>query len=199
MVLDIERPFRCNLNNPSMMVNPHSTALPTWFGPPIPGRPSSPLASALSNRLRGAKDRPERHPIVVIDDDKASRESLEFILGDEYDITTCASAKAGIEAIHEDVCAVILDVRMPEQDGFSACSQIRQKVADIPVIFYSAYQSAKDPYEIINDHRPFAYVVKGEDLQKLVKLVGMAVKIQAMNVYNRKLIQKLQRSQSPTR
>jgi DNA-binding NtrC family response regulator len=135
----------------------------------------------------------------VIDDDKASRESLAFILGDEYDITTCASAKAGLDAIHEDVCAVILDVRMPEQDGFSACSQIRQKVADIPVIFYSAYQSAKDPYEIINDHRPFAYVVKGEDLQKLVRLVGMAVKIQAMNVYNRKLIQKLQRSQNPAR
>jgi DNA-binding NtrC family response regulator len=129
---------------------------------------------------------------VVIDDDKGSRESLAFILGDQYEVTTCASGKDGVDAINEDVCAVILDVRMPEQDGFSTCNEIRQKIPDVPIIFYSAYQSAKDPYEIINDHRPFGYVVKGDDLQKLVKLVSLAVKLQAMVVHNRKLIQKLQ-------
>jgi DNA-binding NtrC family response regulator len=159
----------------------------------------SALETALSKRLRGGRASPDRHPIVVIDDDETSRNSLAFILADQYHVTVCASAKEGVAAVHEDVCAVILDVRMPEQDGFSACAEIRQKVPDVPVIFYSAYQSVKDPYEIINDHHPFGYVTKGDDLQKIVKLVNMAVKIHSTVVYNRKLIHNLKNTQDPAR
>jgi len=156
-------------------------------------RRSSPgLENALSNRARGNDATPERPVILVIDDDKASRESLSFIFGDQYEVITCISAKKGVAAVHEDVCAVILDVRMPEQDGFSACDEIRRSFPDMPIIFYSAYQSAKDPLDIINDHHPFAYVVKGGDLQRLVKLVGLAVQIQSIIVRNRKLIRRLQ-------
>jgi DNA-binding NtrC family response regulator len=156
-------------------------------------RRSSPgLENALASRNRRSVTSPERYPILVIDDDKASRDSLSFVFGDQYDVSTYGSAKDGVAAVHEDICAVILDVRMPEQDGFSACDEIRKAFPDMPIIFYSAYQSAKDPMEVINDHRPFAYVVKDGDLKRLVELVGLAVQIQSIIVRNRKLIRKLQ-------
>ena len=162
-------------------------------------RTSSALGNALAGRLRASAPPSDRHAILVIDDDKASRESLEFIFGDQYELIMCGSAKEGIAAVHEDICAVILDVRMPEQDGFSACEEIRKKFPDMPVIFYSAYQSAKDPIEIINDYHPLGYVVKGGDLQRLVKLVALAVQLQSIVVQNRKLIRRLQASKGPAR
>ena len=162
-------------------------------------RPASALENALSSRPRASSAPPARNPIVIIDDDKASRDSLSFVFKDLYDVTIYASAREGVAAVNEDTCAVILDVRMPDQDGFEACDEIRKRFSDIPVIFYSAYQSAKDPIAIINDHHPFAYVVKGGDLDRLVKLVGLAVQLQAIVVNNRKLIRRLQAAKEPAR
>jgi DNA-binding NtrC family response regulator len=162
-------------------------------------RSSSPLEAALSNRSHRNSASRERHPVVVIDDDKASRESLAFVLGDQYEVITCATAKDGVAAVHEDICVVIIDVRMPEQDGFATCDEIRRKCEDIPVIFYSAYQGAKDPMDIINDHRPFAYVVKGGNLNRLIDVVRLAVQLQSMVIQNRKIIRRLQPSKNTVR
>lgn len=159
----------------------------------------SSLENALAKRTRSGGAAPDRPPIVVIDDDEPSRRSLAFALGDRYNVILCGSGREGVAAVHEDICAVILDVRMPEQDGFSVCTEIRSRIPEVPIIFYSAYQNAKDPYEIINDHHPFGYVAKGDDLQKLVKLVDMAVRLQSIIVYNRKLIRQLKSKQDPAR
>ena len=166
----------------------------------VQGRSPTGLENALANRNKGGgAAAPVRYPIVVVDDDKSSRASLALTLGDQYEVITCASAKEGVAAVHEEICAVILDVRMPEQDGFWACDQIRRIVPDMPIIFYSAYQNAKDPIDIINDHHPFAYVVKDGDLQRLLRLIGMAVGIQSVIVKNRKLLRKLQAARDAAR
>lgn len=165
----------------------------------VQGRSTSGLGDALANRGKGAEAAPVRYPILVIDDDKSSRSSLALTLGDKFEVITCASAKEGVAAVHEDICAVILDVRMPEQDGFWACDEIRRIIPDMPIIFYSAYQNAKDPIDIINDHRPFAYVVKDGDLQRLLRLVTTAVSIQSVIVKNRKLLARLQAARDAAR
>jgi DNA-binding NtrC family response regulator len=154
---------------------------------------------AFLTRRRGHARLAERHPVVAIDDDTSIRESLRLHLGDRYQLTLCASAREGVNAVDEETCAVILDVKMPGEDGFWACTEIRKKVLDVPVIFYSAYQNLKNPYAIINEHRPFGYVDKGDDIQKLVQMVDTAVKLQAMIVANRKLIQNLEKANSRAR
>ncbi|WP_437514872.1 response regulator [Sorangium sp. So ce1099] len=123
---------------------------------------------------RDASDTSRPH-VVVVDDDAAIRKSLSGLLGATYQITTCASAKEGVHAVHEETCAVILDVKMGRYDGFWACDQIRRKCSDVPVIFYSAYQDAKDPYDIINEHRPFGYITKSGDIKRLLDAVQAAV------------------------
>src|SRR4051812_26266491 len=93
-----------------------------------------------------AKDGAPRPLVMVIDDDAATRESLEYVLKSKYDLLLCASAKEGLAAFRDDVCVVILDVKMKAHDGFWACDELRKRQIDIPIIFYSAYQSLKDPY-----------------------------------------------------
>jgi DNA-binding NtrC family response regulator len=138
------------------------------------------------------EDEPEKHHVVVvIDDDITIRESLAFLLSDFYDVSTFGSAKDGVTSITEDVCAVVLDVKMPGHDGFWACNEIRKRVPNMPVIFYSAYQNLKDPYAIINDHRPFGYVAKGDDVQRLLEMLKAAVELQSMIVANQRLLRAL--------
>lgn len=77
--------------------------------------------------------------ILVVDDEEKIRAIIrkygEF---EGYDI---AEAKDGMEAVRlcreQDFDVVILDVMMPELDGFSACREIK-KIKNMPVIMLSA-------------------------------------------------------------
>ena len=77
--------------------------------------------------------------ILVVDDEEKIRAIIrkygEF---EGYDIT---EAKDGMEAVklcrEQDFDVIILDIMMPELDGFSTCREIR-KTKNIPVIMLSA-------------------------------------------------------------
>jgi DNA-binding NtrC family response regulator len=152
--------------------------------------------SLLKQSEANADSRP--HCVIVVDDDPSIRESLVFLLGNDYDVVACASAKEGVEIIHDDVCAVILDVRMPGEDGFWACAEIRKKFPDMPVIFYSAYQDVKDPIQVINEHRPFGYISKGVEVDRLITMLRSAVEFRASRLSAKRMLHKLESERSTT-
>jgi DNA-binding NtrC family response regulator len=131
----------------------------------------------LEDLLQSKVDHPAGLPVVVvIDDDAGIRSSLETVLKAKYDVRTCADALQGVRAVDKNTSCVILDVRMPTHDGFWVCKHLRRRAPDVPIIFFSAYQDVKDPYEIINEFHPFGYVVKGDTLSALLRLVASAIK-----------------------
>ncbi len=151
--------------------------------------------------LLGSRGRPKQSaetraaaakaPVLVVDDDDAIRAALILLLEDTYEILAHASAQQGVAAMRDDVCAVILDVKMKGEDGFWACDRLREKHPDIPIIFYSAYQDVKDPYRIINEHRPFAYLPKGSDASRLLKSLDHAVQLYSIALRSRRLIESM--------
>lgn len=158
------------------------------------------LDSLLSSRSRQKpeqKSAVERAPVLIIDDDAGIRMALTALLSDHYDVIACASAQEGVAAMHGDVCAVILDVKMQVHDGFWACDRIRERWPEIPVIFYSAFQDAKDPYRIINEHRPFAYLPKGSDETRLLKTLEHAVRLYSIALKSRKMMDAFQEKAQP--
>lgn len=132
--------------------------------------------------------------ILVVDDDPAIRDALGTVLADAYTVVTCASAREAVSAVSDETMAVILDIKMKGHDGFWASDKIREKHPHLPIIFYSAYQDAKDPYRIINEHRPFAYLGKDGDIQSLRTTIDQAVRLYEMIVSNEKLIERLRRA-----
>jgi DNA-binding NtrC family response regulator len=118
----------------------------------------------------------DRPIIVVVDDDALVRSSLETVLQDKYDVRSCSNGLEGVRTVDDNTSCVILDVRMPTHDGFWVCKHLRRRAPDVPIIFYSAYQDVKDPYEIINEYHPYGYVVKGDTLASLLSLVANAVR-----------------------
>jgi len=155
------------------------------------------LLGSRSGQDQEQKSTAERAPVLIIDDDAGIRAGLTALLSDHYDVIVCASAQEGVAAMHGDVCAVILDVKMHVHDGFWACDRIREKWPEIPVIFYSAFQDAKDPYRIINEHRPFAYLPKGSDEIRLLKTIEHAVRLYSIALKSRKLMDTFQQKAQP--
>ncbi|XYH94764.1 two-component system response regulator [Sorangium sp. So ce1128] len=145
---------------------------------------------------RPDREKPEstRLPLVlVVDEDESSWQELGALLSERYRLVVCASALDAVAAFTEDTCAVIIDVRMSGQDGFWVCDQIRKMQPEVPVIFYSAYQDEKDSFEVINAHRPFAYVDKHGAAQKLLDALEKATRIFQSTLRSRRIIERLQR------
>ncbi|MEW6579612.1 MAG: response regulator [Chloroflexota bacterium] len=83
--------------------------------------------------------------ILVVDDESDTLRLLHTILQiSGFDpITTLNSADAIGLAERERPDVVLLDIMMPQPDGFVLCKQMRQNPAtkDLPIIFVTAYQS----------------------------------------------------------
>jgi DNA-binding NtrC family response regulator len=126
--------------------------------------------------------------VLVVDDDANIRRSLELLLQTRYRVKTCPGAAEAIPEIDERVAVVVLDVKMTGLDGFGAYREMRAKDVDLPIIFYSAYQDIKDPYEIINEYRPFGYITKGADHTMLLDSIAAAVEQRARAMRHRNLI-----------
>ena len=134
----------------------------------------------------------KRRPLVlVVDDDENMRASLDLVLSRSYRVKTCASGADGVAAISDDVSVVILDVKMSGMDGFAAYHEMRKMDADLPIIFYSAYQDVKDPYKIINEFRPFGYITKGDDHADLLRGVAAAIEQRGRAVRHRDILSDL--------
>jgi adenylate cyclase len=86
--------------------------------------------------------------ILVIEDTPANIQTLSAILKQEgYQISIATNGRLGLEAlerIRPDL--ILLDIMMPEMDGFETCRRIKASEAwrDIPVIFLTAKTDTAD-------------------------------------------------------
>ncbi len=131
--------------------------------------------------------------LLIIDDDPGLRESIEITLRSRYDLTMCSSGSEGVREMNSDIFCVILDIKMTGMDGFETFRQLKDEYPDVPIIFHSAYQDLKNPLEIMNDYRPFAYVKKGTSFAELMATIHSAVEHSRQIMKNAILISELER------
>ena len=132
--------------------------------------------------------------ILVIDDDSRVLDDLEFALRKKYKVRLCSSGEEGLAAISPDVHAVILDIKMKDKDGFWTFKELKKHFIHLPIIFHTAYQDIKDPFDIMNEFRPFGYISKGDDFMRLQTSIESAVDYYAKILENKTLYQDLQKA-----
>lgn len=80
--------------------------------------------------------------ILIVDDEPGARDTLEALLSPEgYHITFACNGKEGLEKAAElTPSLLLLDVMMPEMDGFEVCRRIRANpvLAQVPIIMITA-------------------------------------------------------------
>jgi len=89
----------------------------------------------------------ERHTILVVDDTPANLSLLSHLLKDKYRIKV---ANSGVKALELAAAAppdlVLLDIMMPEMDGYEVCRRLKAADAtrSVPVIFLTAKNETED-------------------------------------------------------
>ena len=79
---------------------------------------------------------------LIIDDDKTNRQLFARVIESYgYDVLAITSGAEAIQVLESrNVHIVLLDVMMPDENGFDICRQIKaeSKTADIPVVLMTA-------------------------------------------------------------
>ena len=77
--------------------------------------------------------------ILVVDDEQAIVDILKFNLTREgYEVVECYDGKSGYEtALSEKPDLILLDVMLPEMDGFEVCRKLRNEIST-PIIMITA-------------------------------------------------------------
>jgi sigma-B regulation protein RsbU (phosphoserine phosphatase) len=85
--------------------------------------------------------------VLIIDDTPANIQILHEIFRDEYDIYFATSGADGIAVAHRELPdLILLDIMMPEMDGYEACAILKSDsvTMSIPVIFVTAMGEEED-------------------------------------------------------
>ena len=87
--------------------------------------------------------------VLVIDDKRANQLALDALLSADYNLVFANSGPQGIALVHKvpAIDVILMDVQMPEMDGFEAAREIKNLPAgkDIPIIFVTAVFN-EDPF-----------------------------------------------------
>ena len=84
--------------------------------------------------------------ILVTEDDKHTRKLLEAVLkAENYTVSTAENGRVALEVIdREHIDLVVLDVMMPEIDGYEFTRILRENNINLPILMISAKQLPED-------------------------------------------------------
>ncbi|MAI30736.1 MAG: sigma-54-dependent Fis family transcriptional regulator [Rhodopirellula sp.] len=85
--------------------------------------------------------RTSTHTILVVDDEPSICWGFERLLTDQgHNVLTASSAEEGLEkAAAQQIDLLVLDVRLPGEDGISALPRFRHAIGDAPVVIMTAF------------------------------------------------------------
>lgn len=115
--------------------------------------------------------------ILVIDDDRSICETLELYLTEEgYEVVTAATGTEGLNKFVEvspDV--VILDIRLPDVDGFTVLEDLREDDENVKVIMITAHHDMDSTITAMKSGA-FDYIHKPVNVDELDMAIRKAVK-----------------------
>lgn len=83
--------------------------------------------------------------ILIVEDDKAIAEiERDYLEIDQFEVEIASSGTVGLQMARQEwFDLILLDIMLPEMDGFSLCRELR-KVLDISILMVTARQEDID-------------------------------------------------------
>ncbi|MGG7177258.1 response regulator transcription factor [Clostridium paraputrificum] len=117
--------------------------------------------------------------LVVEDDVKIQELIVEFLLSQDYKVDAASDGVEGYEKFKEgNFDLIILDVMMPNLNGYDLCKMIRKKNRYIPIIFLTALGNEEDEikgFDLEADDyitKPFSYNILIKRVEVILKRKG---------------------------
>ena len=120
---------------------------------------------------------PENKPnLLVVDDEKNTRDALRRVLEDTFEVYTTADVK-GVKNLMENssMDAILTDLRLGNESGMQVLELCRQADPPIPCVVMTAYGSVETAVDAMR-RGAYDYVTKPLDLQRVEILLRRAVR-----------------------
>ena len=126
--------------------------------------------------------------ILIVDDEKPTREGLRAALEDKYDVYIAEDGESAIRLIEEDGFNVLLtDLRMPGVDGLDLIKRAKSLNKPPVCILMTAYGSEEMAVDAMRQGAD-DYIAKGRlQIDELEMRVARAVRSQKLENENREL------------
>lgn len=114
--------------------------------------------------------------ILIIDDDSRNIFALKAVLtAKKYACVAANNAEEGLDIIKKegDVGVVLLDMMMPDMDGYQALAKMRedQQLKDVPAIAVTAQAMLGDKERCL-EAGAVGYISKPVNVEELIKLIN---------------------------
>lgn len=130
--------------------------------------------------------------ILIIDDERAIRNSLGEILGDEgYAVDTAEDGKIGLEmATREHYDVIFCDIKMPGMDGLEVLSKLTEEGYDAAVVMISGHGDIDTAVECIKKGA-YDFIQKPLDLNRILITIKNATDKVSLSNQNKVLKKKV--------
>lgn len=116
-------------------------------------------------------DAGKRQIILIVDDEEMVLKSIvSFLtLETEYKVMSFTSTREALDYLRDhDVDLVVSDYLMPEMDGISFLSKVREMRPEVPRIILTGYADKENAIKAINEVGLFQYIEKPWDNRELL-------------------------------
>jgi len=136
---------------------------------------------------------PLKHTILIVDDEKNTREGLLWSLeGEAYDVLTAATGEEGLEIIRSrDVHLLITDLKMPGMDGMELMAGTREESPATAVVILTGHGTVESAVEAMKQGA-FHYLIKPVNLDELGQVVERALTQRDLREENKALREQLE-------
>jgi len=118
-----------------------------------------------------------QHRVLLVEDEEHLLEAIKLNLEIEgYQVVTAINGTKAVTIFKEGrFSLVILDVMLPEMDGFQVCEIIRLENSEVPILFLTAKNTSEDRIQGLKRGAD-DYLAKPFNLEELLLRVGILVR-----------------------
>ena len=131
--------------------------------------------------------------ILVVDDERNIRRSLEMILtGEGYEVICVPSGREAIETIKDDKPhVVLLDIVLPGMNGIEVLRSVRESNPDLSVIMISGHGTVQDAV-MATKLGAYDFLEKPLSREKVLLTVAHALENVVLSIENKSLRRKIE-------
>ncbi len=130
--------------------------------------------------------------ILLVDDEPAVLEGLQFQLRKRFDITTAANGLEGLAKIGASApfAIVLSDMRMPRMDGAEFLTRVRQAAPDTVRVLLTGQADLNSAIAVVNEGQIFRFLTKPCPPEQLQKTLADAARQHQLLTAERDLLEK---------
>ena len=132
--------------------------------------------------------------VLIVDDDESTCRTLRLIFERQgYETETAGTGREGLETARRSFFNVALvDVKLPDMEGMTLLSPLREMHPDIGMLMVTGYASLESAVEALNEGAS-AYITKPLNMDEVLGTVREVVEKQRLVWENRRLYEEAQR------